>query len=129
MYTQDNNSLPVWSYNLSPAYLLISPPILNHFWWELYQGVLCMHNTTTTASLDYCHKLTNPYLHEFSSISGGNCIKEPPLNSFSISKNNSGFLIALFQWMNNSLTPTGLHFGRELWKVFLTSEESGTLMV
>ena len=36
--------------------------------------VLCMHNTTTSASLDYCHKLTNPYLHQFSSISGGNCI-------------------------------------------------------
>ena len=33
-----------------------------------------MHNTTTSASLDYCHKLTNPYLHQFSSISGGNCI-------------------------------------------------------
>ena len=23
--------------NLSPAYLTISPSILNHFWWELYQ--------------------------------------------------------------------------------------------
>ena len=22
-----------------------------------------------------CHKLTNPYLHQFSSISGGNCIR------------------------------------------------------
>ena len=33
-----------------------------------------MHNTTTSASLDYCHKLTNPYLHQFSSISGRNCI-------------------------------------------------------
>ena len=33
-----------------------------------------MHNTTTSASLDYFHKLTNPYLHQFSSISGGNCI-------------------------------------------------------
>ena len=37
--------------------------------------VLCMHNTTTSASLDYCHKLTNPYLHQFSSISSGNCIR------------------------------------------------------
>ena len=36
--------------------------------------MLCTHNTTTYASLDYCHKLTNPYLHQFSSISGGNCI-------------------------------------------------------
>ena len=34
-----------------------------------------MRNTTTSASLDYCHKLTNPYLHQFSSISGGNCIR------------------------------------------------------
>ena len=39
--------------------------------------MLCTHNTTTSASLDYCHKLTNPYLHQFSSISGGNCIIEP----------------------------------------------------
>ena len=37
--------------------------------------VLCMHNTTTSANLDYCHKLTNTYLHQFSSISGGNCIR------------------------------------------------------
>ena len=36
--------------------------------------MLCTHNTTTTASLDYCHKLTNPYLHQFSSISSGSCI-------------------------------------------------------
>ena len=36
--------------------------------------MLCTHNTTTSASLDYCHKLTNPYLHQFSSISSGNCI-------------------------------------------------------
>ena len=34
-----------------------------------------MHNTTTSASLDYCHKLTNPYLHQLLSISGGNCIR------------------------------------------------------
>ena len=48
--------------------------------------MLCTHNTTTSASLDYCHKLTNPYLHQFSSISGGNCIregqKEPPICQF-----------------------------------------------
>ena len=37
--------------------------------------MLCTHNTTTSASFDYCHKLTNPYLHQFSSISGGNCIR------------------------------------------------------
>ena len=29
--------LPVWSYNLSLTNLLISPSILNHFRWELYQ--------------------------------------------------------------------------------------------
>ena len=40
--------------------------------------MLCTHNTTTSASLDYCHKLTNPYLHQFSSISGENCINDPP---------------------------------------------------
>ena len=29
-----------------------------------------------SASLDYfCHQLTNPYLHQFSTISGGNCIR------------------------------------------------------
>ena len=29
----------------------------------------------SSASLDYCHQLTNPYLHQFSTISGGNCIR------------------------------------------------------
>ena len=29
--------LPVWSHNLSLTNLLISPSILNHFRWELYQ--------------------------------------------------------------------------------------------
>ena len=38
MYAQDNNSLPVWSYNLSPPHYLISQPILIHFWWELYHA-------------------------------------------------------------------------------------------
>ena len=38
MYAQDNNPLPVWSHNLSLTNLLISQPILVHFWWELYQG-------------------------------------------------------------------------------------------
>ena len=32
--------LPVWSHNLSLTNLLISPPILNHFWWELYHSFL-----------------------------------------------------------------------------------------
>ena len=29
-----------------------------------------------SASLDFCHQRSNPYLHQFSTISGGNCIKE-----------------------------------------------------
>ena len=29
----------------------------------------------SSASLDYCQQLTNPYLHQFSTISGGNCIR------------------------------------------------------
>ena len=29
----------------------------------------------SSVSLDYCHQLTNPYLHQFSTISGGNCIR------------------------------------------------------
>ena len=37
MYTQDNNSLPIWSI--------------------------------------FCHQLTNSYLHQFSTIFGGNCIR------------------------------------------------------
>ena len=28
-----------------------------------------------SASLDFCHQLTNRYLHQFSTISGGNCIR------------------------------------------------------
>ena len=39
MYAQDNKSLPVWII-LLPAYQPISPSILNHFWWELYQIVI-----------------------------------------------------------------------------------------
>ena len=31
MYAQDNNSLPVWSHNLSSVHQLISQPILVHF--------------------------------------------------------------------------------------------------
>ena len=38
-------------------------------------------------------------------------------------------LDSLVPLMNNSLTPPGWHSCRELWKVFLTSEESGCLMV
>ena len=45
-----------------------------------------MHNTTTSASLDYCHKRTNPYLHQFSSISGGNCIRNAYLEAFTDGK-------------------------------------------
>ena len=37
MYTQDNNSLPVW-YIFCHQLTTISQPILIHFWWELYQG-------------------------------------------------------------------------------------------
>ena len=29
-----------------------------------------------SASLDFCHQLTNPYLHQFSTIFGWNCINE-----------------------------------------------------
>ena len=34
--------LPVWSHNLSLTNLLISPSILNHFWWDLYHWLLCL---------------------------------------------------------------------------------------
>ena len=50
--------------------------------------MLCTHNTTTSASLDYCHKLTNPYLHQFSSISSGNCIRLT-VSSFNSQANQS----------------------------------------
>ena len=43
--------LPVWSHNLSLTNLLISPSILNHFWWELYQKVtrfLCTRRQRST---------------------------------------------------------------------------------
>ena len=38
--------LPVWSHNLSLTNLLISQPILVHFWWELY------HMGTTDAAIN-----------------------------------------------------------------------------
>ena len=36
--------------------------------------MLCTHKTTFSASLDYFVKSSPPYLHQFSTISGGNCI-------------------------------------------------------
>ena len=37
--------------------------------------MLCTHKTTFSASLDYFVTSSPPYLHQFSTISGGNCIK------------------------------------------------------
>ena len=39
--------------------------------------VLCMHKTTILCQfgLIICHQLTNSYLHQFSTIFGGNCIR------------------------------------------------------
>ena len=50
--------------------------------------VLCMRNTTTSASLDNCHMLTNPYLRQFSFISSGNCIRLT-VSSFNSQANQS----------------------------------------
>ena len=38
--------------------------------------MLCTHRTTILCQfgLSFCHLLTNPYLHQFSTIFGGNCI-------------------------------------------------------
>ena len=36
--------------------------------------MLCTHKTTFSASLDYFVTNSPPYLHQFSTISGGNCI-------------------------------------------------------
>ena len=36
MYAQDNNTLPVWI--ICHKLTTIFPPILSHFWWELYQS-------------------------------------------------------------------------------------------
>ena len=41
--------------------------------------VLCTHKTTFSASLDYFVKSSPPYLHQFSTISGGNCINQETL--------------------------------------------------
>ena len=53
MYAQDNNSLPVWSHNLSPPHQLISQPILIHFWWELYQTDWYPKNQATVETATY----------------------------------------------------------------------------
>ena len=38
--------------------------------------MLCTHKTTILCQFGLsCHQLTNPYLHQFSTISGGNCIR------------------------------------------------------
>ena len=38
--------------------------------------MLCTHKTASSASLvlEICHQFTNPFLNQFSSIFGGNCI-------------------------------------------------------
>ena len=52
MYAQDNNSLPVWSYNLSLPHQLISHPILIHFWWELYHTLMTNQHVFKTYQHD-----------------------------------------------------------------------------
>ena len=42
--------------------------------------MLCTHKTTFSASLDYFVTSSPPYLHQFSTISGGNCITNIPLS-------------------------------------------------
>ena len=39
--------------------------------------MLCTHKTASSASLvlEICHQFNNPFLNQFSSIFGGNCIK------------------------------------------------------
>ena len=39
--------------------------------------MLCTHKTTILCQIGqiFCHQLTNPYFHQFSTISGGNCIR------------------------------------------------------
>ena len=39
--------------------------------------MLCTHKTTFSASLDYFVTSSPPYLHRFSTIFGGNCIRHP----------------------------------------------------
>ena len=55
MYAQDNNSLPVWSHNLSSVHQLISQPILIHFWWELYQRTKDYATRFRTTQPDYSY--------------------------------------------------------------------------
>ena len=54
--------LPVWSHNLSLTNLLISPSILNHFRWELYQSMLeyKVFKKWDKAILDKHKKVLNP---------------------------------------------------------------------
>ena len=51
--------------------------------------MLCTHKTTFSASLDYFVTSSPPYLHQFSTISGGNCIIEYQLMPPHIHRRNS----------------------------------------
>ena len=112
-----------------PSKLIMAEPLSENTSMTKMLSRSCMSSINTIQTLNY------PELRSYSSppmwpTSSSQTIgEEPPLNSFSISKNNSGFWIALILWMNNSLTPPGWHSCSELWKVFLTSEESGSWMV
>ena len=48
--------------------------------------MLCTHKTVSSASLvlEICHQFTNPFLNQFSSIFGGNCIILSQLNDLEI---------------------------------------------
>ena len=92
-------------------------------------GRSCMSSINTIQTLNYPELRSYGSLPMWPTSSSQTIGEEPPLNSFSISKNNSGFWIALFLWMNNSLTPPAWHSCSKLWMVFLTSEESGSWMV
>ena len=87
--------------------------------------MLCTHKTTIFCqfgNLEICPNFANPYLTQFSSISGGNCIRKGQSKNFSaISRRNSGCLIVLYLSLTNSLRLQESHFFRDLCNKTMTS--------
>ena len=70
--------------------------------------MLCMHKTTILCQfgLIICHQLTNSYLHQFSTIFGGNCIMVQPWPNLSVAVIPLSVMHMASNQPNNSSTPS-----------------------
>ena len=67
----------------------------------------CMSSINTVQTLNYPELRSLDFPPMWPISSSQTIGEEPPLNSFSISRNNTGFCIALFLWIGKSMTTPG----------------------